>query len=239
MTAGGILAVAGRDGRFHHRRHKALPAATSTFPYGLYKIENIFATVVGVILLVLAYELARLSIKHLGGVHVLTSDPKYALPFFLGAALLAGGMGYYKQRVAKAEGCPSLRADSYFSLADGVAMVIIGAALAIDIAGYHKVDAIAGMIVACFLAFIGYNLPRRFKGLARRVGRPRPPRQGVKRRGGDPGVRKVLSVDGRNSGSFIFLHLVVEPAAYDLSRRAGYPASSSAASRPPSQTSTA
>ena len=218
MSAGGILAAArGVMGAFIIAGIRLSRRHTSTFSSGLYKIENVIATVVGVILLVLAYELARLSIKHLSGTYMFTNDPKYALPFFLGAAALAGFMFYYKQRVAKAEGCPSLRADSYFSLADAVALVIIGVALALDIAGYHRVDAIAGLFVACFLAVIGVyillgglkvlldasvdsDLLAKVKQIAQ----------------ADPGIRDVLSVDGRNSGSFIFLHLVVEPAAYDL-----------------------
>jgi cation diffusion facilitator family transporter len=218
MSAGGILALArGVMGAFIIAGIRLSRRHTSTFSYGLYKIENIFATVVGVIVLVLAYELARLSIKHLSGTYMFTNDPKYALPFFLGAALLAGFMFYYKQRVAKADGCPSLRADSYFSLADAVALVIIGAAMALDIAGFHRVDAIAGLIVSCFLAFIGIyiflgglkvlldaSVDRDLLAKVRQIAQA------------DPGIRQVLSVDGRNSGSFIFLHLVVEPAAYDL-----------------------
>lgn len=220
MTAGGILAAArGAMGffvlagiRFSRRRSK-------NFPDGLYKLENIIACMVGVIVLILAYEVARISIKYLGGTHTLTNDPKYALPFFIAAALLAGGMGFYKRRVAKAEGCPSLKADSWFSFADGVAMVIIGVALTIDIAGYHRVDAIAGLLVACFLAVIGVQIflgglkvlldasvDRGILSKVREVATA------------DPDIRKVLSVDGRNSGSFIFLHVTVEPAAYDLSQ---------------------
>ena len=218
MTAGGILSASrGVMGVFIIAGIRISRRHTSTFSFGLYKIENIIATGVGVIILVLAYELARISVKHLGGTFLFTNDPKYALPFFLASAVLAGFMFYYKRRVATAEGCPSLRADSYFSLADAIALVIIGVAMAIDIAGYHRVDAIAGLIVAALVAVIGVYI---FLGglkvlLDASVGRDLLAR--VKQiAAADPGIRQVLSVDGRNSGSFIFLHLVVEPAAYDL-----------------------
>ncbi|MBU1670060.1 MAG: cation transporter [Actinobacteria bacterium] len=223
MTAGGIVAAArGVMGAFIlagillSRRH------SKSFPDGLYKVENIVATILGVIVLVLTYEVAHISIKNLGGVHVLTSDPKGALPFFIAAALLAGGVGYYKRRVAKAEGCPSLKADSYFSFADAAAMLIIGVALAIDAAGYHRVDAIAGLLVACLLGAIGVHI---FLGglkvlLDASVGRDILSK--VREiAGADPDIRKVLEVDGRNSGSFIFLHVKVEAAAYDLSQAGG------------------
>jgi len=218
MTAGGILtATRGVMAAFILAGIRLSRRHTSTFSFGLYKLENIIAAVVGVIVLVLTYELAKVSITHLNSTYLFTNDPKYALPFFLGAALLAGGMGFYKRRVARAEGCPSLKADAYFSFADAVALVIIGAALALDIAGLHRVDAVAGLIVACFLAVVGVQI---FLGglkvlLDASVSRD----VLVKVREiaeADPGIRKVLSVDGRNSGSFIFLNLVVEPAAYDL-----------------------
>ncbi|MFH1150185.1 MAG: cation transporter [Actinomycetota bacterium] len=223
MTAGGIVAASrGVMGTFIlagillSRRH------SKSFPDGLYKVENVVATILGVIVLVLTYEVARISIQNLGGVHVLTSDPKSALPFFIASALLAGGMGLYKRRVARAEGCPSLKADSYFSFADAAAMLVIGVALAIDIAGYHRVDAIAGLLVACLLGVIGVYI---FLGglkvlLDASVGADVLSKvKGVAEV--DPGIRKVISVDGRNSGSFIFLHVTVEPAAYDLSQAGG------------------
>ena len=218
MTAGGILtATRGVMAAFILAGIRLSRRHTSTFSFGLYKLENIIAAVVGVIVLVLTYELAKGSITHLNSTYLFTNDPKYALPFFLGAALLAGGMGFYKRRVARAEGCPSLKADAYFSFADAVALVIIGAALALDIAGLHRVDAVAGLIVACFLAVVGVQI---FLGGLKVLLDASVSRDVLSKvreiAEADPGIRKVLSVDGRNSGSFIFLNLVVEPAAYDL-----------------------
>ena len=218
MTAGGILtATRGVMAAFILAGIRLSRRHTSPFSYGLYKLENIIAAVVGVIVLVVTYELAKVSITHLNRTYLFTNDPKYALPFFLGAALLAGGMGFYKRRVARAEGCPSLKADAYFSFADAVALVIIGAALALDIAGLHRVDAVAGLIVACFLAVVGVQI---FLGGLKVLLDASVSRDVLAKvreiAEADPGIRKVLSVDGRNSGSFIFLDLVVEPAAYDL-----------------------
>jgi cation diffusion facilitator family transporter len=218
MTAGGILtATRGVMAAFILAGIRLSRRHTSTFSYGLYKLENVIAAVVGVIVLIVTYELAKVSITHLNRTYLFTNDPKYALPFFLGAALLAGGMGFYKRRVARAEGCPSLKADAYFSFADAVALVIIGAALALDIAGLHRVDAIAGLIVACFLAVVGVQI---FLGGLKVLLDASVSRDVLAKvreiAEADPGIRKVLSVDGRNSGSFIFLYLVVEPAAYDL-----------------------
>lgn len=116
MTAGGILAaVRGVMAVFIIAGIRLSRRHTSTFSFGLYKLENIIAAVVGVIVLIVTYELAKVSITHLSSTYLFTNDPKYALPFFLGAAVLARGMGFYKRRVARGEGCPSLKADASFS----------------------------------------------------------------------------------------------------------------------------
>lgn len=191
------------------------------FPDGLYKLDNIVATVIGVVILILTYEVATRSISQLGGEYSFTSDPKYALPFFVFAAALATLMGFYKRRVASLEGCPSLRADADFSFADSVALVIIGVALAFDVAGFHRADAVAGLVVGCLLALVGArvfisgmkvlldaSVDRTTLTQLREIALQ------------TPGIKRVLLVGGRNSGSFVFLHLSVEPAAYDV-RHAG------------------
>ena len=218
MTAGGLLAAArGVMGVMIIAGIRLSRKHTSTFSSGLYKVENIIAAVIGVVVLVITYEFAKLSITHLSGNFTFTDDPRYALPFFLFSAALAGGMFYYKRRVAIAEGCPSLKADSYFSLADAGALIIIGAALALDWAGLHRVDAIAGIIVSCFLAVFGIQI---FLSALKVLLDASVDRDVLEKVRGiaaaNPDVRKIISVDGRNSGSFIFLHLVVEPKAYDL-----------------------
>ncbi len=218
LTGGGVLSV-GRAvmsallvvGISLSKRH------TKTFPDGLYKLENIFAAVAGLIVLVLAYELVKVSVAHLDGTLIFSNDPKYALPFFLASALLGGVLGYFKRRVSRAEGCPSLEADAYFSFADAAALVIIGVALTLDIAGVPRADAIAGLIVACFLAVIGARILYSGLKVLLDASISRDVLSGVRRIAeGDPGIRKVLSVDGRNSGSFVFLHLVVVPVAHDV-----------------------
>lgn len=191
------------------------------FPDGLYKLDNIVATVIGVVLMVLTYEVATRSISELGADYSFTSDPKYALPFFVFAAALAATMSVYKRRVAAMEECPSLGADADFSFTDAVALVIVGVALAFDVAGFHRADAVAGLLVACLLALVGARIF--ISGLKVLLDASVDPAtlarvRDVTRQ--TPGITQVLEVDGRSSGSFVFLHLSVEPAAYDV-RQAG------------------
>ena len=216
MTGGGILSVGrGVMAGFLVPWHPALQEAhTANFPDGLYKVENIFAAIVRVIIMVLAYRTRPASIPHLDGTY-LFSDPRSALPFFLVVALLGVALGLYKRHVGRAERCPSLEADASFSFADAGALVIIGVALALDIAGVPRVDAIAGLIVACFLAVIGVDsagclrvlldasVSRDLLAQVRQIAEadPHPP---------SPHRRR------QNSGSLRLLHLVLEPRSPDL-----------------------
>ena len=227
MTGGGVLAV-GR-GVMAVMLVVGIRLATrrsATFPDGLYKIENLFAALAGLVLLVGAYELARAALPHLDGTLLFSRDPTCALPFFLAAAVLGLGLGWVKRRVGKAEGCPSLQADAYFSFADAGALVLIGVALTLDISGVPGVDAIVGLIVAVFVAVVGMwilhgalrvlldaSISREVLAQVCRVAQS------------DPGIRRVDSVDGRNSGSFVFLHLVVTPATADVRVAQGQAAS--------------
>ncbi len=222
MTVGGIF-TAGRAVmgvlilvgiQFSRRR-------SATFPDGLYKLDNIVAVLVGVIILVLAYEAARLSISQLARDYSFTDNPRFALPVFVFAGALAVVMGFYKRRVAAQENCPSLKADATFSFADAAALMVIGVALGFDMAGLHRADAVAGLIVAGMLAVVGVRIL--VGGLrvlldvtvdAATLQRAREVALFT------PGIRRVLALAGRSSGSFIFLHLTVQPAAFDVARAA-------------------
>ena len=222
MTVGGIF-TAGRAVmgvlilvgiQFSRRR-------SATFPDGLYKLDNIVAVLVGVIILVLTYEAARLSMSQLARDYSFTDNPRFALPVFVFAGALAVVMGFYKRRVAAQENCPSLKADATFSFADAAALMVIGVALGFDMAGLHRADAVAGLIVAGMLAVVGVRIL--VGGLrvlldvtvdAATLQRAREVALFT------PGIRRVLAVAGRSSGSFIFLHLTVQPAAFDVARAA-------------------
>jgi cation diffusion facilitator family transporter len=194
---------------------------TKTFTEGLYKLENIIAVVIGVIILVLTYEIVKISISHIGKHYVFTSSPGYALPFFAGFAIFTAIVAFYKRRVAREENCPSLLADSWFSFADAIALLIIGIALLADVLGYDRLYVLAGLIVAVFVAVIGCAII--LSGLKVLLD------ASVSRKvldqvsviaSSDPDVKKVIRVEGRNSGSFIMLHVVLEPKAYDLEEAA-------------------
>jgi divalent metal cation (Fe/Co/Zn/Cd) transporter len=194
---------------------------TKTYTEGLYKLENIFAVIIGVVILVLTYEVAKVSITHIGKHYVFTSSPGYALPFFAGFAVFTAVVAFYKRRVATQENCPSLLADSWFSFADAIALLVIGIALFADVMGYDRLYAFAGIIVSVFVAVIGcYIIVGGLKVLLDASVSRDVLDQVQKIASSNPEVKKVIRVEGRNSGSFILLHVILEPMAYDLEEAA-------------------
>jgi cation diffusion facilitator family transporter len=193
---------------------------TKNFPFGLHKLENLIATGIGFIILISAYELARQSIlRIIEGTTGSIVKPGLVLIVMAVAAAVKGLNAWYKRRVARMENSPGLAADARHSLADlaGVLAVILGVGLAT--LGVLHMDAAAALVVVLFLFWAGISVT--FDGIkvlldasvqpeilarARRIAEEH------------HGVKKVLKVEGRNSGRYRFLHLSLEPRTPNLSQ---------------------
>ncbi len=105
---------------------------TERFPFGLYKLENLIATVIGVLILIGAYELAREAIHQLT-----THGPKLDKPVIMLIVMpvvivVTGFMARYMSRVARQENSPSLRASSRDAFADMASSFAVLIAAALD-----------------------------------------------------------------------------------------------------------
>jgi len=69
---------------------------TKDFPEGLYKLENIVAVAIGVLILFSAYELARESISKLLAKQTTISNPWVAMGTMAVVVLITGGLAWYK-----------------------------------------------------------------------------------------------------------------------------------------------
>jgi cation diffusion facilitator family transporter len=189
------------------------------FPSGLYKLENLMATALGVMILVAAYVLAKVSIHdivHQGNL-IGVDDPLDALIPLLVCMFLALFMAWYKVKVSREENSPSLRADARFSMADAIGLAIISAGICLEAAGVPDMDAWAALVVSVIVAWVGIvvaldgikvlldasvekDVLEKVRAIAQ----------------ADRRVREVVAVQGRNSGSYRFINLEVELDTYDL-----------------------
>jgi predicted Fe-Mo cluster-binding NifX family protein len=89
--------------------------------------------------------------------------------------------------------------------------------LALDVAGVPMVDAVAGLLVAIFLVVVGARMLRSAVRVLLDASVPASTLSTIRQVAvADPAVRRVIGVDARNSGAFVFVHLAVEPEAGDL-----------------------
>ena len=190
---------------------------TERFPFGLYKLENLIATIIGILILIGAYELAREAINQLT-----TPGPKLDKPVIMlivmPVVIVATGlMARYMSRVARQENSPSLRASSRDAFADMASSFAVLIAAALETAGVSYADGIAALVVVLFLVWSGMkvtldglkvlldaSVEREVLDEVRSIAEQ------------DPRIKKVLRVEGRNSGRYRFLSLLIVPRTNNL-----------------------
>jgi cation diffusion facilitator family transporter len=190
---------------------------TRTFPSGLYKLENVIATGIGILILFSAYELARESIERIVSGNTQLDGPWLVIAVMSVVVAITGFIAWYKGRVGRQENSPSLRADARHSFTDLIASVAIIVGVGLEIAGVKNMDSVAALVVVVFLGWSGIEVTLGGLKVLLDASIERELREKVEEIArADPRVRKVLDVQGRNSGSYRFLELSLVPWDYDL-----------------------
>lgn len=219
----GFLVVAGVR---LSRRH------TRTFPEGLYKLENLLALVIGLLIAVGAYELGRYAFSAVLEGSYLIPDPGQSLVYIGVATVLSLALGVYKLRVARVQDCVALRADASHSFVDFAAGALLCAGLALDLAGVPIADSVAAVVVAACILWAGGSIAYQAVRVLLDASVKRDVLDEVREiAAADPGVREVLEVDGRNSGSFRFLTLRLATVTDDVAQAEAVAASVKASVR--------
>ena len=206
-----VAAVAVMIGLKLSKRH------SKDFPDGLYKLENLVAVAIGVLILFSAYELARESVGRLLSKQVKISNPWVAMITMVVVVVITGLLAWYKGRVGKKENSPSLVADSRHSWTDTIASAGVILGVGLNAAGVHYVDSIMALVIVVILAYSGGQvIIEALKVMLDASIEKDVLDAAIKAAEADPRVRRVVRVDGRNSGSYRFLHVILVPEAYDL-----------------------
>jgi len=175
-----------------------------SFPWGLYKVENMGALISAFFLLLGAYEIGKSSliarrqvISHID-ISVLVLFVM-VIPIFIFAR--------YEKREAERINSPSLMADSRHWTADiaplGVVIAGVGGSLV-----YPHADRFAALVIIVFIIKAGYKIVSdSVKSLldASVDAKTLEKMRGILKRFSE--IEEVKSLNARNSGSFIFVHL--------------------------------
>ncbi|MBN2168357.1 MAG: cation diffusion facilitator family transporter, partial [Actinobacteria bacterium] len=121
---------------------------TRTFPSGLYKVENLVAVMVGILILFGAYELCREAIGRLSSEPVPLDHPWLVVIVMSIVVVITAALAWYKGKVGREEYSPSLKADSRHSWTDVIASSGIVVGILLQIMGIEIMDALTALLIS-------------------------------------------------------------------------------------------
>lgn len=187
------------------------------FPYGLYKVENLVAAFIALLIFAAAYEIGRTAL--LGTARELAVTPWVLAAVAISVALPAA-FSVLEHRAGRAAGSPSLIADAreyrVHVLTSGlVLLALLAHSLPLP------VDRIAALLVAVIIVYTGFKLladaMRVLLDASLDAETLAQARALLER---EPSVRQVLAIHGRNAGRVRFLEADLELRHRDQQRAA-------------------
>jgi cation diffusion facilitator family transporter len=186
---------------------------TRSFPYGLYKIENLISIVVAFFIFIAGYEIARRALTE----KAKSPDvPVSAIGWLFLTVLIIFMFGRYALRVGKKTGSPTMEAEGRHRQVDVLSslVVLLSATLSyfqvkIDFYGI-TVDQLGAALVLVFIAHAGWELLS--SGMRVLLDASVEPETLEKVRSiveSEPEVTEVMNLAGRNAGRFRFLEIDV------------------------------
>jgi len=188
---------------------------SSSFPYGLYKVENVVEVIVALLIFLAGYEILRDAVGPPGPPVRVTP---WLIPGVLLAVLIPFLFGRYELQIGRTAGSPSLVADARHSQTDVfstiiVLVAIIGAYLGVSL------DRYAAIAVVGFVVWSGWGLLR--DGMRVLLDASLDPETLTQIRdilAQAPAVASVNWITGRNSGRFRFVEAEITLRTRNLER---------------------
>jgi cation diffusion facilitator family transporter len=188
---------------------------TKTFPFGLYKVENLVSIIIALLIFFAGYEIVKEALLAPAG-EVLTEwwvlvgvGLTVVIPFLFSR---------YELRVGKTTNSPSLVADARHFQTDVLSSAIVFMSVGANALGF-AVDRIGALLIVPFIAKSGWDLM--VDGMkvlldasldSETLGQVRDIIKSY------PGVAQARSVVGRNSGRYRFLQADIEVRTSDLEK---------------------
>jgi cation diffusion facilitator family transporter len=188
---------------------------SSKFPYGMYKVENVVAVVISVILFITAYEILSEAIR---GETAVVPYSGWILAVMGALIAVPYLFSRYEIKVGKQYNSPSLIADGKQFRADVLSASIVFFALLAQYFGF-PVDRIAAGIVALFIGYAAWGLLSSSMRVLLDASVDKDTLDGIRSvLEAEPAVTEVKDVTGRNSGRYMFVEATVTLRVSDLGR---------------------
>jgi cation diffusion facilitator family transporter len=186
---------------------------SETFPYGLYKVENLVAAGVSILVFVAAYEIARESLCG-------DRQTTFVSAWILGGVVLSIAIplvfGMFEMRAGRAANSPSLIADAQEYRVHVFSSGLVLVALVGHMAGV-ALERVAALLIVVVVLRTGWQLlSDSMRVLLDASLAPETMSQVRRIIEHEPSVLAIRSLVGRNAGRYRFLEAVVEARARDL-----------------------
>jgi cation diffusion facilitator family transporter len=185
------------------------------FPYGLYKVENVVAVGVAILIFFTAYEIAKEALRGDGGRATVNG---WMLAGVALSALIPLAFSRFEMRVGRQINSPSLMADAQEYRAHVFSSGVVFLALVGQMVG-SPIDRYAALVIVVLIAKTGWELlvdgMRVLLDASLDIETLEQVRAIIQ---ADPTVTDVLSLDGRSAGRYRFLEAEVTLRVADLDK---------------------
>ena len=127
---------------------------TKTFPYGLYKIENLMSVVISLLILYSGYEIAM---EAIGATQIDLKNFGFGIILLVVVIIITFLFSRYEMKIGKEINSPILLADAQHSRTDVLSNIVVMIAIIFGSIGY-QLDKIAALIVVVFIAKTGFEI---------------------------------------------------------------------------------
>jgi len=189
---------------------------TRSFPYGLYKVENVAAVIISLLLFLTAYEIAlqawngrTVEVPAYGGWILWAVAALVPIPFLFGS---------YQERVGRQANSPSLTADGTQHKADVLTSSLVFVALLAEGSGL-PLDRIAAAIIALVIVKEGWKILKSGMQVLLDASVDKTTLKEIQSLiTEEPAVTELKEVTARNSGRYLFIEASVILRITDLRR---------------------
>jgi len=179
---------------------------SARFPYGLYKAENLVSLFVALTIFAAGAEIAREAFAS-GGPGP-TNIPVTAAGAAFSAAV-SYALSWYKARVGRQTGSPSMTSEGYHSMTDVYSSAVVLASILGSALGL-RLDHLAALVIVVFIVYSGWQVLIESVRVLLDAGLDRASYNRIKRViEAVPGVTAVNFLTGRNAGRLKFVEAAV------------------------------
>ena len=188
---------------------------TKSFPYGLYKIENLISVVISLLVLFSGYEIA---LEAINAKQTEVKNSIVGIIILVVVVLISFAFSKHEKKVGKEINSPILIADADHGYIDVLSNIIVMVSIILGTIGYH-LDKIATLIVVIFIAKTGFGILKDgVKVLLDASVDYETLSKTEKIILNTPQVVEIKKLTGRNSGRFKFIEANIVIKTHDLDK---------------------